>query len=89
MRVIPMVKVVLLTGTIALISGFSGAASAAKMKLPPGACAFERKAVGNGFLCSYHCDPTKTWCSQQICVNGGFVQLINCFLPFCAPSCGG
>ncbi len=89
MRLISLAKVVGLTAAIALTLSFSGVAFAAKMKLPPGACAFDKKAVGNGLICSYHCDPTKTWCSQQICINGQFTQVINCFLPFCAPSCGG
>ncbi len=52
-------------------------------------CAFEKKAVANGTLCSYDCNPNTMWCSQQRCQNGQFTQFLVCFGSFCSPKCGG
>jgi hypothetical protein len=59
------------------------------MKLPPGACAFEKKAVNTGTICSYQCNAQTNWCGQQLCVNGAFNQVLPCFGPFCTPKCAG
>jgi len=59
------------------------------MKLPAGACAFEKKAVANGTICSYQCNAQANWCAQQLCVNGALSQVVLCFGGFCSPKCGG
>jgi hypothetical protein len=87
MRVMSVVKVMLLAGAVALPSGLS-VASAKTMKVPPGACAFQKKAVSNGAMCSYECNPANNWCSQQMCSNGAFVHLVNCYGSFCSQKCG-
>jgi len=90
MRVISMAKIVGLTAAIALTASLSGAAIAAKMQVPPGACVVMKKAVvANGAVCSFDCNPANGWCSQQICINGQFTQIINCYGTFCSPKCGG
>ena len=61
---------------------------AAKMKLPPGACAFEKKAVNTGMICSFQCNAQTNWCAQQLCANGAFAQVLPCFGPFCTAKCG-
>jgi hypothetical protein len=87
MRIKSLLKVVLLAGAVALPSGFSGA-SAKAMKLPPGACAFQKKSVvANGAICSYNCDPKTMWCSQQICGNGQLFQVLSCYGTFCSGKC--
>jgi hypothetical protein len=58
------------------------------MKLPPGACAVEKKAVNTGTICSYQCNATN-WCAQQMCANGALVQVLPCYGPFCAAKCTG
>jgi hypothetical protein len=92
MRVISVSKVMLLIGAVAVLSSLSGTTShAAKktMKMPPGSCAFEKKSVANGTLCSYDCNPSTMWCSQQRCQNGQFTQFLLCFGSFCSPKCDG
>jgi len=88
MRVLSVVKVVLLAAAVALPAGFS-AASAKEMKLPPGACLFDKKAAANGTICSFSCDPKLMWCRQQLCVNGTLVAVLPCYSPFCTAKCGG
>ncbi len=86
MRMISIVKIALLAGTVALLS----VASAEAMKLPPGACAFGKKGVvAANTICSYQCDPKTQWCSQQLCVNGTFTQVLPCYTGFCTAKCGG
>jgi hypothetical protein len=90
MRVMSLLKIVSLAAAVALLASFSGASMAAKMtKVPPGACAFEKKFVANGAMCSYDCDPGTMWCSQQMCTNGQFQKIISCYGAFCTNKCGG
>jgi len=86
MRIMSVVKVALAIG-VALPFGVS-VASAKMMKLPP-ACAFEKKAVTNGIICSYQCNAQTNWCAQQLCINGALSQVVPCFGGFCSPKCGG
>jgi hypothetical protein len=65
----------------------ASAKPAAKMKLPPGACAFEKKAVNAGAICSHQCNAQTNWCAQQLCTNGTLVQVLPCFGPFCTAKC--
>jgi hypothetical protein len=88
MRVMSVVKVALLAGLIALPASFS-VASAKAMKLPPGACAFEKSAVASNTFCSFNCDPATNWCSQQLCSNGVLTKIIPCYGTFCSTKCGG
>jgi hypothetical protein len=88
MRVMSVVKVALLAATVALPASFS-AASAKGMKPPPGACAFEKKWIATGTLCSYQCNPATQWCSQQLCTNGALTPMLPCYGSFCAAKCGG
>jgi hypothetical protein len=90
MRVMSLLKIVSLAAAVALLASFSGAAVAAKMsKVPPGTCAFGKKFVSNGAMCSFDCDPSTMWCSQQLCTNGQFVKIISCYGSFCTTKCGG
>ena len=86
MRVVSILKVALMIGgAAALLSSLPDTSFAAKMKkMPPGACAFEKKAVATGTMCSYDCNPTTMWCSQQMCQNGQFQHLIMCYGSFCS-----
>ena len=88
MRVITVSKVALLAGALMLSAGLS-AASAKTMKVPPGACAFEKSAIANNTFCSYQCNPQTQWCSQQLCTNGVLTQVVPCFSGFCTAKCGG
>jgi hypothetical protein len=68
------------------------AASAKAMKpvkLPPGACAVEKKPVNTGTICSFQCNAQTNWCAQQFCNNGTLVQVLPCYGPFCAAKCTG
>ena len=86
MRVMSLVKIALLAGAVALPS----VASAKAMKLPPGACAFGKKGVvAANTMCSFDCNPQTQWCSQQMCVNGAFTQVLPCYTGFCTAKCGG
>jgi hypothetical protein len=85
MRAMSVVKVGLLAIAVALPS----VASAKGMKMPAGACAFEKRAVANNTFCSYQCNPTTMWCAQQLCTNGVLTQVLPCFGAFCTPKCGG
>jgi hypothetical protein len=71
------------------LSAASAKAMKHTMKLPPGACAFEKKAMNAGTICSYQCNAQTNWCGQQLCVNGALNQVLPCFGPFCAPKCAG
>jgi hypothetical protein len=88
MRVISVLKIAVLAAAVALPSTFS-VASARGMKLPPGACAFEKKAIATGTVCSFKCDPKTMWCQQQLCLNGTLTPVLSCYSGFCAPKCGG
>jgi hypothetical protein len=88
MRVISIAKVVLVVAAVGMMSSFSGVASAAKITLPPGACAFGKKAMANTMICSLNCNAANGWCSQQMCVNGQWQPIINCYGPFCSTKCG-
>ena len=54
------------------------------LKLPPGACAFEKKGI-----CSFQCNAQTNWCAQQLCTNGVLTQVLPCFSGFCTAKCGG
>ena len=94
MRIMSLVKI--LAVTLAFMSTaalpWSVPATAAKamkpIKLPPGACAVEKKAVNTGTICSYQCNAAN-WCAQQLCSNGALVQALPCYGPFCAAKCAG
>jgi hypothetical protein len=86
MRVIPLLKVAALALAVSSLSGVSMAAKV-KMKMTPGSCAYEKHAVANGAMCSYECNPTTMWCSQQMCTNGQLHQIISCFGNFCTNKC--
>jgi hypothetical protein len=88
MRVMSVLKVAVLAAAVALPASFS-AAEAKAMKLPPGACAFEKKFIATNTVCSFQCSTTTQWCSQQLCVNGQTVAVLPCFGTFCTPKCGG
>jgi len=85
MRVMSVVKVALLAAAVALPSGLA----VAKTKLPPGACAFEKKSIANSTICSYQCNAQTNWCAQQLCTNGALTQVLPCYGSFCAQKCGG
>jgi len=96
MRIISFVRILVVT--LAFVSAaalpWSMPAASAKamkhaMKLPPGACAVEKKAVNAGAICSYQCNAQTNWCAQQLCANGTLVQVLPCFGPFCAAKCAG
>ena len=96
MRIMSFVKILLVTLAVASAAAlpWSVPAASAKamkhtMKLPPGACAVEKKAVSSGAICSYQCNPQTNWCAQQLCSNGALVQVLPCFGTFCAPKCAG
>jgi hypothetical protein len=81
MRIIPLTKnlVVMLAFVLAVSVTWSvpAAAKAMKhaMKLPPGACAVEKKAMNAGTICSYQCNVQTNWRAQQICGNGTLVPV--------------
>jgi hypothetical protein len=85
MRVMSAVKVALVAAAVALPSGL---ALAKTMKLPPGACAFEKKGIANSTICSYQCNPQNMWCSQQLCTNGTLTPMLPCYGSFCTTKCG-
>jgi len=89
-RVVVFGLAVTLAGTLPLgLSAASAKAMKHTMKLPPGACAVEKKAVNTGTICSYQCNAQTNWCAQQMCTNGALVQVLPCFGPFCAAKCAG
>ena len=89
-RVVVFGLAVTLAGTLPLgLSAASAKAMKHTMKLPPGACAVEKKAVNTGTICSYQCNAQTNWCAQQMCTNGTLVQVLPCFGPFCAAKCAG
>ena len=88
MRIMSVVKVAVLAIGAASPLGVS-VASAKTMKLPPGACAFEKKGMASGTMCSYQCNAQTHWCAQQLCINGALTQVLPCFGSFCAAKCGG
>ena len=95
MRIIPLTKILVVTLALVLAVSMTwsvpAAAKAMKhaMKLPPGACAVEKKAVNAGTICSYQYNAQTNWCSQQICGNGTLVPVLPWFGPFCTPKCAG
>jgi hypothetical protein len=96
MRTISIAKVFVFGLAIALavtmpfgLSAASAKAMKHTMKLAPGACAVEKKAVNTGTICSYQCNAQTNWCAQQMCVNGALVQVLPCFGQFCAAKCAG
>ncbi len=89
MQMTSMMKVALLAITVALPASFSVASAKGKMAPPPGSCAFEKKWIANGTLCSSDCDPKTRVCGQQWCANGAKISVAPCFGGFCAPKCGG
>jgi hypothetical protein len=86
MRAMSVVKIALLAGAVAAIT--LSAASAKSVKLPPGACAFQKTAVANGAFCSFDCNPATNWCSQQLCSNGTLTKVVPCYGTFCSAKCG-
>jgi len=82
------VKVALLAAAVALPASLPAAAAKA-MKPPPGACAFEKKWIGTGTLCSFQCNPATQWCSQELCTNGIVTPMLPCYGTFCSAKCGG
>ena len=86
MRVISVMKAALLAGAVALPSSYAVAAKV--MKLPPGACAFEKKGIAANAICSYDCNAATNWCSQQMCVNGTLTHVLPCYGSFCTAKCG-
>ena len=52
MRIMSVVKVVVLALAVTMPLAVS-VASAKTMKLAPGACAFEKKGIASGTMCSY------------------------------------
>jgi hypothetical protein len=87
MRGMSIVKIALLAGALAAMS--LSTASARTIKLPPGACAFEKVAVANNSFCSFDCNPATGWCSQQLCSNGTLTKVVPCYGTFCTAKCGG
>jgi hypothetical protein len=95
MRTISIAKVFVFGLAVALavtmplgLSTASAKAMKHTMKLPPGACAVEKKAVNTGTICSYQCNAAN-WCAQQLCSNGALVQVLPCYGQFCAAKCAG
>ena len=95
MRIISFVKILVVTlafaSTVALPWSVPAASAKAMkpVKLPPGACAVEKKAVNTGTICSFQCNAQTNWCAQQFCNNGALVQVWPCYGPFCAAKCAG
>jgi len=95
MRILSLAKILVVTLTFVLaatlpwIPAASAKAMKHTMKLPPGACAVEKKAVNTGTICSYQCNAQTNWCAQQMCANGALVQVLPCFGPVCTPKCAG
>jgi hypothetical protein len=96
MRIMSFVKILVVTlaFTSAAALPWSVPAASAKaikpVKLPPGACAVEKKkAVNTGTICSFQCNAQTNWCAQQFCNNGALVQVWPCYGPFCAAKCAG
>jgi len=86
MRGMSIVKVAVLAGALAAMS--LSAAAAKSIKVPPGACAFQKTAIANGAFCSFACDASG-WCSQQWCTNGTLTKVVSCYGSFCSVKCGG
>ena len=88
MRRISLLKIAMLAGAMALSASLPTASFAAKMKLPPGACASHKEVLTTGMMCSFNCNPANGWCSQQMCINGALQQVISCYGAFCSAKCG-
>jgi hypothetical protein len=88
MCIMSVAKVAVLAFAVALPLSVS-VASAKTMKLAPGACAFEKKGIASGTVCSYQCNAQTNWCAQQLCINGALTQVVPCFGGFCTPKCRG
>jgi hypothetical protein len=96
MRILSLAKILVVTLTFVLaatlpwsVPAASAKAMKQSMKLPPGACAVEKKAVNTGTICSYQCNAQTNWCAQQMCTNGALVQVLPCYGQFCAAKCAG
>jgi hypothetical protein len=96
MRILSLSKILVVTLTFVLAATLpwsvpvaSAKAMKHSMKLPPGACAVEKKAVNTGTICSYQCNAQTNWCAQQMCTNGALVQVLPCYGAFCAAKCAG
>jgi hypothetical protein len=63
MRIMSVVNVAALTLAAAMPLAVS-VASAKTMRLAPGACAFQKKGIASGTLCSYQCNAQPNWCAQ-------------------------
>lgn len=88
MQMTSMMKVALLAITVVLPASVSVASAKGKMAPPPGSCAFEKKWIANGTVCSFNCDPKTQWCAQQYCINATKISVSPCFGEFCTPKCG-
>jgi hypothetical protein len=88
MRIMSVVNVAVLALAVAMPLAVS-VASAKTMRLAPGACAFEKKGIASGTMCSYQCNAQTYWCAQQLCINGALVQVVPCFSGFCTQKCAG
>jgi hypothetical protein len=88
MRSISLLKIAMLAGVVALSAALPSSSFAARMKLPPGACAAHRKILTSGMICSFNCNPASNWCSQQMCINGTLQQIVGCYGAFCSAKCG-
>jgi hypothetical protein len=93
MRIMSFVKILVVTLAVVSALPWSMPAASAKamkpVKLPPGACAVEKRAVNAGTICSFQCNAQTNWCVQQFCNNGALVQVWPCYGPFCAAKCAG
>ena len=89
MRIISSLKALVVTLALVSAVALPGTVSAApaKAKLPPGACAVDKKAVSAGVTCSSKCNAQTSWCVQQFCNYGSLMAVPPCFGPFCAPRC--
>jgi len=88
MRAMSVAKIALLAGALTAMS-FSAASAKGAVKIPPGACAFQKVAIANNSFCSFDCNPATNWCSQQLCTNGALTKVIPCYGTFCSAKCGG
>jgi hypothetical protein len=86
MRAMSIVKVVALAAAVALPSAAFAKGKAAP---PPGSCAFGKSYIATNTFCSFNCNATTQWCSQQLCVNGVVTPVLPCYGTFCSAKCGG
>ena len=86
MRVMSIVKIAVLAAAVALPSGAFAKGKAAP---PPGSCGFAKSYIATNTFCSFNCDATTQWCSQQYCLNGVVTPVLPCYGTFCSAKCGG